>query len=87
MPFIFHPYALSALTLIFSLLLVAPIRLMALKFKTFSFKENIFKYLIIVSAAVLVLLFSYHGVPFVIVLYFCLSILENIIRPHHEVHR
>jgi CDP-diacylglycerol---serine O-phosphatidyltransferase len=85
--FFIHPYTLSALSVIFAYLLVSPIPLMALKFKNFTLKDNLFKYILLVSAAVLLILFTFRGVPFLILLYFALSIAENLTHRKDEVHR
>ena len=56
---------------------IAPIPLMALKFKTFALKENSWRYAFILLAAILIAIFKIAGVPIIIVCYFLISILAN----------
>jgi CDP-diacylglycerol--serine O-phosphatidyltransferase len=77
---IMHPYLLIAITVIFSLLLVAPLPLFALKFKTFAFKGNEIRYLFLVLSAIVLILFQYQGIALSIVLYIFLSIVNNLIN-------
>ena len=59
------------------ILMVAEIPLISLKFKTYSFKANRFRYLLISSAPILVILISYYSIPAVIILYVVLSFIKN----------
>ncbi|MDX2247412.1 MAG: CDP-alcohol phosphatidyltransferase family protein [Bacteroidia bacterium] len=65
------------LSLLSSYLLVAKIRLLALKFKNFSLKDNLYRYLLMVSSVLLILIFQYPGIPIAIFLYFLLSVIYN----------
>lgn len=56
---------------------IAPIPLMALKFKTYKFKENSWRYMFILIAAVLVLILQVGAIPLIIVCYFLFSLLAN----------
>jgi len=64
--------------LIFSYLLVAEIPLIALKFKGFGLKHNIFRYSIILLGLISILIFGYLAIPIILILYILLSIAENI---------
>jgi len=77
--FVFDKVALSIIVTVFSILLVAEIPMIALKFKSLSFKENIFRYILILGAIILVVLFQFSGIPFVIAFYILLSVVNNII--------
>jgi CDP-diacylglycerol--serine O-phosphatidyltransferase len=77
--FLFEKTALSIVVTIFSLLLVAEIPMIALKFKSLKFKENIFRYILILGAITLVVLFQFSGIPFVIAFYILLSVVNNIV--------
>lgn len=84
-PLLLNPWLLAGLAVLFSLLLVSPLRLMALKFKSFSFGDNWTKYLLIASGLVILPLLNYKGVPLLILLYFALSILDSFIHRKNEI--
>ncbi|TFV94398.1 CDP-diacylglycerol--serine O-phosphatidyltransferase [Algoriphagus kandeliae] len=72
-----NPWFLIVLAWIFSLLLVAELPLIALKFKNFSARDNVFRYMLIGSGAILLLTMGLAGVPLVILFYLVLSVIEN----------
>jgi len=57
-------------------LLVAEMPLMSLKFKNRDFNSNIYRYLLLLFAAILVLFFKFAAVPVVIFIYITLSIIQ-----------
>jgi CDP-diacylglycerol--serine O-phosphatidyltransferase len=57
-------------------LLVAEIPLMSLKFKNTDFNKNIFRYLLLLFSAILILFFKFAAVPVVIVMYITLSLIQ-----------
>jgi CDP-diacylglycerol--serine O-phosphatidyltransferase len=65
-------------------LLVAELPLMSLKFKNRDFQENIYRYLLLLFSAILILFFKFAAVPVVILFYITLSIIQFKI-PHDEV--
>ncbi|MFQ3214203.1 MAG: CDP-diacylglycerol--serine O-phosphatidyltransferase [Marivirga sp.] len=77
--FIFTKTALSIITIIFSFLLVAELRMIALKFKSYSITDNLYSYLLIFCAIVILAIFQFSGISFVIVFYIVLSIAKNLI--------
>ena len=50
----------------------------SLKFKNFKWEENIFKYLLILVSAVLLLTVGYMAIPLIILIYIFLSIIDNL---------
>jgi CDP-diacylglycerol--serine O-phosphatidyltransferase len=68
-------YVLIAITLLLSYLMNSPIRLMALKFSSFGFKENISKYVLILASIVLLLFLKYLAIPLIITLYIMMSLI------------
>ncbi len=68
-------YLVIALVMLFSWLLVSEIPMFSLKFKNLNFKENATRYLLLVSAIVLLALLQLRGLAAVIGLYIILSIL------------
>jgi CDP-diacylglycerol---serine O-phosphatidyltransferase len=71
---------LSAFAIISSLLLIAPVRLFALKFKGFGWKGNEIRYVFLVLAAALLVIFKYVGITYTILLYIILSLVNNMIK-------
>ncbi|WP_113653701.1 CDP-diacylglycerol--serine O-phosphatidyltransferase [Pedobacter namyangjuensis] len=55
-------------------LLVCELPLIALKFKTFGFKENMARYLLIISSVILVIVLKYLAIPAILLTYILLSI-------------
>ncbi|MEL6671574.1 MAG: CDP-alcohol phosphatidyltransferase family protein [Bacteroidota bacterium] len=72
-----EPWVLVGLSLLSSYLLVADIKLIALKFKDFGWKGNEFRYTLIVSTLIILPLFRFAAIPFLILLYFLLSLVAN----------
>ncbi|MCE7053313.1 CDP-diacylglycerol--serine O-phosphatidyltransferase [Algoriphagus sp. AGSA1] len=62
---------------IFAILLVAELPLIALKFKSYSFAANKFRYALLATGLILILSLGLAGIPLVIVAYLGLSIIEN----------
>ncbi|NVJ85150.1 MAG: CDP-diacylglycerol--serine O-phosphatidyltransferase [Algoriphagus sp.] len=72
-----NPWFLIILAWIFSLLLVAELTLIALKFKNFSFRNNVFRYMLIGLGLIFLLTMGLAGVPLIILVYLVLSAIEN----------
>ena len=72
------PYFLVGLALTMSILLVAEIPLIALKFKDFSIQNNLYRYGLIALAVAFLAIFQLGGIPMLILAYIGLSVLENI---------
>lgn len=74
--YILNPGTLAALTLLLSYLLVAEIPLFALKFKNLSWKDNSIRFIFVLLAVALSVLFQFTAIPFIIALYILLSIIK-----------
>lgn len=72
-----YPYIWMVLVVLFSYLMVSEIPMFSLKFANYSIKDNFLRYLLIVSAIVLVSIFGLGGFAPVIVFYILLSLLQN----------
>jgi len=83
-PYLVNPYVLSVFTLVMCFLLVAEIPMMSLKFKNSDFNENIYRYLLLLFSAILILFFKFAAVPLVILLYISLSIVQFRIANHGQ---
>ncbi len=84
--YIIHPAVLIPATFLLSYLLVAPLPLIAMKFRTFGWKENRTRYIFIIISLVLIFLFYFAAIPFIIILYIILSLIDQIINRKQEKH-
>jgi CDP-diacylglycerol--serine O-phosphatidyltransferase len=91
-PYLLNPYVLLCLTIIMCSLLVVQVPMMSLKFKNRDFNENIYRYLLLLFSAILILFFKFAAVPAVILIYITLSIIQFKIAheaimsaPHEEI--
>lgn len=73
--FLNNQWILTAIIIIFSLLLVSEIRLFALKFSDFSLKNNSIRYIFLFCSALLLIGLGIIGIAGVIILYIILSVL------------
>ena len=73
---ILNPFFLVVVTLLSSFLLNAPVKLIALKFKTWNFSENASKYILIIFSLVGLILFKFAGIPLIIIFYIILSLIN-----------
>ena len=72
-----NEWVLLGITIASSLIMNSEIRLFALKFKSFGFKENWYKYGFLLVSALALLLFKIIAVPFIIIGYILFSIVLN----------
>ena len=74
---IYSPAVLIGIAWIFSLMLVAELPLIALKFKDFTFAGNKFRYFLLLFSTASFAVFQLAGIPLIILAYLVLSFLEN----------
>jgi len=74
---ILNKWFLITVTLISCYLLNANIKLLALKFKTWNFQDNAARYILIMLAAVLLIVFQFAAIPLIILAYIIISILNK----------
>jgi CDP-diacylglycerol--serine O-phosphatidyltransferase len=75
-PYLASPYVLSGFVVVMCSLLVAELPMMSLKFKSSEFNENIYRYLLLLVSAILILFFKFAAVPVVIFIYVVLSVVQ-----------
>ena len=68
-----NPWFLYAVILVLSYLMLSPRTFMALKFKDFSFKNNLLKYILLSVALVCIVALKWLAVPIIFILYLVLS--------------
>mgnify|MGYP001627974113 CR=1 FL=1 len=79
-----NPWVLTALTLIFSLLLTAELPLLALKFKNFTWNGNQWRYLVLIISGISIVLLGLAGIPIAVLSYICLSLVNNLVGRHEK---
>jgi CDP-diacylglycerol--serine O-phosphatidyltransferase len=77
--------AIVMVSLLCSALLVSELPLLALKFKSLKFSENVFRFLLLGISAVLLLLFWVQAIPIILILYLILSSIQTFIRRNHGI--
>ncbi|BAU55230.1 CDP-diacylglycerol--serine O-phosphatidyltransferase [Mucilaginibacter gotjawali] len=75
-PFLSNPYALPIFVIVMCTLLVLEMPMMSLKFKNSDFNQNIYRYLLLLFSAILILFFKFAAVPVIILIYVILSIIQ-----------
>jgi CDP-diacylglycerol--serine O-phosphatidyltransferase len=73
---ILNAWFLLALTLISTFLLNAPVKLMALKFRTWKFSDNIEKYILLILALIFLMVFKFFGISLIIFSYLLISVIK-----------
>jgi CDP-diacylglycerol--serine O-phosphatidyltransferase len=73
MKFLTNPFILVIITLVFSWLLISPIKLMAFKFKGFGWKPNQWKYILLILSLPLVIFLGFASAPIILLLYIIIS--------------
>lgn len=74
---LYQPWLLVTITLVFSLLLVSPIPIFALKFKNYSWQDNKVRFAFLLLSIVLILIFNIAAIPLIILSYIGMSLIEN----------
>src|SRR5690606_16870176 len=74
--FIQNPFFLFVYSIGTSLLLVMEIPLLSLKFTSIKLRENLFRYILLISGLILALIFKFAAVPIIVFIYIVLSIIQ-----------
>lgn len=74
--FILNTWFLLIFSLTMSMLLVAEVPLISLKFKTLDLKENMLRYILVITSVLLLLFFKFEAVPMIIMVYFMISLVQ-----------
>ena len=78
--YILNPFFLFIFSLGMSILLVTEIPLISLKFKSLNWNDNLFRYILVISALLLVLIFKFAAVPIIVFIYILLSLIQFRLR-------
>ncbi len=79
LPFELHEFTLLSICIFSSLILVSPVRLIALKFVNTAWKGNEARWILILGLASCMIVFKWTFIPFLIPLYIVVSVISNII--------
>ena len=74
---ILNKWFLIAITFISCFLLNANVKLLALKFRNWSFKDNSARYMLIILSAILLVIFKFAAIPLIIITYIIVSLLNK----------
>jgi CDP-diacylglycerol---serine O-phosphatidyltransferase len=80
---LYQDWLLIAITVIFSLLLVSPIEIFALKFKNFSWADNKMRFTFLLFSVLLLAILHVAAIPLIILLYIALSLVDRFILQKH----
>jgi len=84
--YILNVYTIGAVLVIMSFLLVAEIKLLALKFKNYSWKDNAQRYILLLASVVLILTLRVWSIPLIVFLYIVISFFVNFFdRNNNEI--
>ena len=70
-------YFLIAITILLTYLMNAELPLFSLKFKEYSVKNNLMKYLFLLASLLMIIFLQYISIPLIIILYVVLSVISN----------
>jgi len=82
---LYDPWVLIAITLVFSLLLVSRIDFFALKFKNFNWQDNKIRFTFLILSVLLLLSLQILAIPVIIILYIVLSLMDNTLSERKSV--
>ena len=72
-----NDYFLITITFLLTYLMNSEIHLLSLKFKDFSFRNNVVKLLFLISSVILIILLDYISIPIIIIFHIILSFLSD----------
>ena len=72
-----NDYFLITIIFLLTYLMNSEIHLLSLKFKDFSFRNNVVKLLFLISSVILIILLDYISIPIIIIFYIILSFLSD----------
>jgi CDP-diacylglycerol---serine O-phosphatidyltransferase len=76
---LYQDWLLIMITMVFSLLLVSPIEIFALKFKNFSWSDNKLRFTFLLLSVLLIVILKISAIPVIILLYIALSLLDRFV--------
>jgi CDP-diacylglycerol--serine O-phosphatidyltransferase len=80
-----NPWILLLITFVFSWLMISPLKMFSMKFRTMSWRDNAERYILIIAAVVLIALFHLIAIQLIIILYILLSLFSQ--RYHSDQYK
>lgn len=78
-PWLYQPFVLLTITLVFSMLMVSRIEIFAFKFKNFSWADNKVRFTFLGVSVLLLALLQLLAIPIIIILYILFSLVEKVL--------
>lgn len=75
-----NKYILVGITLLLSILMNVELPLFSLKFKNYSFKDNVIVYIFLIISLLFIILFQFIAIPLIIAIYIIISLILNLIK-------
>jgi len=75
-----NTWILISISILLSVLLVAKLPLLSLKFKSISFSDNKSRYTFLLLSVILLVILKFLAIPLIILLYVIISVIENILE-------
>lgn len=75
--FMVNPWVVAGLVVLLCVLMVSELPLLALKFKNYSLKDNVYRYLVLLIGLLSLVFFQFQGLPLVILGYVLVSLIAN----------
>ncbi len=75
--FILNTWVLIGLTVFSCYILNSDLKLLALKFKTYKFQDNLYRYVLLMLAIILLATLNFMAIPLIIICYILISILKQ----------
>ena len=76
---VYNKIFLLITTVLLSIIMISELRLFSLKFKNFSLKKNLVKYIFLILSLVLLIVLKFVAIPLIILLYILISLTQNIL--------
>ncbi len=75
---VFNNYFLLLVSVVLTVLMNSELKLLALKFKSFGWKGNEYRFVLIILSVVMLTTLQYLAIPLIIIAYLLLSIIQNV---------
>jgi CDP-diacylglycerol---serine O-phosphatidyltransferase len=86
MPIYYHPFAIVGYCVLMAFLLISPLPLFALKFKSMAFKGNEIQYSFLLICLILFIFLQFKSIPIIIFTYILMSLVIHIFtKRKHEI--
>lgn len=74
---VYSPILITLASVLLSLLMISDVKLLALKFKTTSWADNQWRYILVLLSGVLLAFFFFAAIPIILLLYVLISLIQN----------